>query len=173
MLDRRIIKYFFAVVIGFIIGFVASLQWRMIDKRAEEIEKEETALTEEPNYQWRVEHFVINHDNVRDEIVSQNLDFPEIVMAQAAIETGGFKSISCLKDGNLFGLRNKDGSYKRFTHWTESVSYYKKHIQKYDSLPKDYYQYLDRLGYAENPQYTQVIRETAKRYDFSKNKGED
>ena len=94
MLDRRIIKYFFAVVIGFIIGFVASLQWRMIDKRAEEIEKEETALTEEPNYQWRVEHFVINHDNVRDEIVSQNLDFPEIVMAQAAIETGGFKSIS-------------------------------------------------------------------------------
>ena len=58
MLDRRIIKYLFAVVIGFIIGFVASLQWRMIDKRAEEIEKKETALTEEPNYQWRVEHFI-------------------------------------------------------------------------------------------------------------------
>ena len=51
MLDRRIIKYFFVVVIGFVIGFIASLQWRMIDKRAEEIKKEETVLTEQPNYQ--------------------------------------------------------------------------------------------------------------------------
>lgn len=173
-MKKRTVNCIICFAVGLLIGFIASLQWGMIEKRAEEIKKEEDSVTiEKANILWRTNHFAINHDNVKNEILAQSLDFPEVVMAQAAIETGGFTSSSCLKDGNLFGIRNADGTYRKFRHWTESVAYYKEHIQKYDSLPKDYYRYLDKLGYAENPQYTEVIRGVAQKYDFSKKEGED
>lgn len=44
-------------------------------------------------------------------------------------------------------------TFMSFDHWTNAVAAYKKFIQKYDPPPKDYYKYLQDLGYAEDPNY--------------------
>lgn len=48
--------------------------------------------------------------------------YPPIVLAQAILETGWFRSSVCLNKHNLFGLTNpRTGKYYEFNHWTESV----------------------------------------------------
>lgn len=120
---------------------------------------------------WRYNHHELNHQNVYNELISQGIDYPEIVLAQAILETGNYKSYSCTTRHNLFGLRRRDGTYMEFGHWTESVGAYKKYIQKYQELPEDYYKFLDDLGYAEDSIYVvrvkQIVKTTLK--DFLNN----
>lgn len=81
---------------------------------------------------------------------------PEIVYAQAIIETGNFNSNGFKVKNNLFGIM-KGSRLRVFNHWTESVVYYKNNIQnRYKS--GDYYAFLKRIGYAENPNYTIHIK---------------
>ena len=88
---------------------------------------------------------------------------PQIVYAQAVLETGHFKSKVCLKYNNLFGLYNsKEKRYYKFKHWTECVAAYKKYIQKWKQPPNDYYKYLDDLGYAEDTSYTTKLKQMVK-----------
>lgn len=95
-------------------------------------------------------------------LVYYEVDHPEIVYAQAILETGNFKSYGCLTRNNLFGLRKKDGDYMSFGHWTLSVAAYKRYIQKYSHPPNDYYQYLQDLGYAEDPEYITKLKQIVK-----------
>ena len=114
---------------------------------------------------WRFDHLLLTEDNVKKEIIAQGLDYPDIVLAQAIIETGGFTSQSCRKDNNLFGLRGQDG-YLKFNSWTESVAKYKDGAQAYKNKPKteeDYYRHLESMGYAENPLYCKIIKETVEK----------
>lgn len=97
-----------------------------------------------------------------NELKAQDVQFPEIVAAQALLETGNFKSYSCINRNNLFGLRKKDGTYMSFEHWTECVAAYKKYIQKWKQPPSDYYKYLDNLGYAEDTSYTIKLKQMVK-----------
>lgn len=80
----------------------------------------------------------------------------EIVYAQAVLETGYFKSGGCQKGNNLFGLRGKH--YHRYSHWSESVKAYKEKIQSRYRLGEDYYKFLKRIHYAENPQYINILK---------------
>lgn len=80
----------------------------------------------------------------------------EIVYAQAVLETGHFKSGGCRKGNNLFGLRGKH--YHRYKHWSESVIAYKEKIQSRYRPGEDYYSFLKRIHYAENPQYTNILK---------------
>lgn len=85
-----------------------------------------------------------------------DVQYPEIVYAQAVIETGHFRSELCVKHNNLFGLKH-GGHYMRFDHWTESVMAYKLMVQsKYRG--GDYYEFLDSIGYAESPDYTDLVK---------------
>jgi hypothetical protein len=63
--------------------------------------------------------------NVYREIVAQKIHHPDIVLAQAKLETGNYKSKACTSYNNLFGLRKPDGSYYKFNSWQESVKAYK------------------------------------------------
>ena len=87
--------------------------------------------------------------------------FRKIVMAQALLETGRFTSPLCLQSHNLFGLRHpSDGSYYVFNNWEESVKAYKDDVQyKYDG--GDYYAFLNRIGYAQDPKYTNKVMRIA------------
>ena len=97
-----------------------------------------------------------------NELKAQDIQFPEIVAAQAKLETGNFKSYACINRNNLFGLRKKDSTYMSFEHWTECVTAYKKYIQKWKQPPNDYYKYLDDLGYAEDESYTTKLKQMVK-----------
>lgn len=89
---------------------------------------------------------------------------PKIVYAQAVLETGHFKSDLCINSNNLFGLYNsKEGKYYNFNHWSESVEAYINFIQYKYKPPNDYYQFLEEIGYAEDPNYVSKVKSIVKR----------
>lgn len=101
--------------------------------------------------------------NLYKEIIRNGILYPKIVLAQAILETGWFRSSVCRNKHNLFGLTNPHtGKYYKFNHWTESVrAYYTKVQYKYKG--GNYLLWLEEIRYAENQNYTvsvvQILRQ--------------
>lgn len=112
-----------------------------LQKNADDITKAENNLPE------------LTIPNLYKEIISNGIPYPKIVLAQAILETGWFRSSVCRNKQNLFGLTNpRTGKYYEFNHWTESVrAYYTKVQYKYKG--GNYLLWLDEIGYAEDPNY--------------------
>ena len=92
------------------------------------------------------------------------IQYPEIVTSQSILETGHYKSKVCLQYNNLFGLYNsKKRDYYSFNHWTESVKAYYDLVQ-YRYKEGDYYAWLSKIGYAEDPNYIAKVKSVQKRY---------
>lgn len=91
--------------------------------------------------------------NLYKEIIRNGILYPKIVLAQAILETGWFRSSVCRNKHNLFGLTNPHtGKYYEFNHWTESVRAYHTKVQ-YKYKGGNYLLWLDEIGYAEDPVY--------------------
>ena len=95
--------------------------------------------------------------NLYQEIIRNGIRHPKIVLAQAILETGWFRSPLCRNRHNLFGLTNpRTGKYYEFNHWTESVrAYYTKVQYKYTG--GNYLLWLHKIGYAEDPRYVREV----------------
>lgn len=108
--------------------------------------------------------FLLSKDPERDLLKVldyYNIQHPDIVYAQAVLETGYFKSNLYLENNNLFGLYDsKNNEYFKFDHWSKSVLGYINSIQyKYDSTyNNNYYDFLHNLGYAEDPDYNTKLK---------------
>ncbi|MFR3277081.1 MAG: glucosaminidase domain-containing protein [Phocaeicola coprophilus] len=102
--------------------------------------------------------------NLYQEIIRNGIRHPRIVLAQAILETGWFRSPLCRNRHNLFGLTNpKTGKYYEFNHWTESVrAYYTKVQYKYKG--GNYLLWLRNIGYAEDPRYVREVIKVLKKY---------
>ena len=99
---------------------------------------------------------VLNETNLKEELTKHNIPHANIVLAQAKLESGNFKSDLVRSHQNIFGLK-KGNQYRRYSHWTECVKDYKKCISsRYDG--GDYYTFLDRIGYASHPNYTELLK---------------
>lgn len=95
--------------------------------------------------------------NLYQEIIRNGIQHPRIVLAQAILETGWFRSPLCRNRHNLFGLTNpKTGKYYEFNHWTESVSAYYTKVQ-YKFKGGNYLMWLHKIGYAEDPRYVREV----------------
>ena len=95
--------------------------------------------------------------NLLAEIKKNNIKYPKIVLAQAILETGWFKSSVCRNKHNLFGLTNpRTKTYYEFNHWTESVKAYYDKVQ-YRYKGGNYLLWLDKIGYAEDKGYIRAI----------------
>lgn len=103
----------------------------------------------------------LNIENLMAVLQQYGVKFPQIVAAQALLETGYFTSRVCLENNNLFGLRRpSNGSYYTFDSWEESVKAYRDYVQyKYKS--GDYYHFLDKIGYAEDGAYINKVKQIA------------
>ena len=105
-------------------------------------------------------------DQVYKELVKQNVLFPEIVLAQSILETGWYKCTNCSRDvNNIFGLWNsRKKEYFPYSKWEDSIGGYLRGIQsKYDeNIYKDYYEFLEKLGYAEDPEYINKLKKLVK-----------
>lgn len=112
-----------------------------LQKKTDDITKSENNLPE------------LTIPNLYKEIIRNGILHPKIVLAQAILETGWFRSSVCRNKHNLFGLTNpRTGKYYEFNHWTESVrAYYTKVQYKYKG--GNYLLWLDEIGYAEDPDY--------------------
>lgn len=99
---------------------------------------------------------------VYDCAVYYGLQHPKIIVAQSILETGYYKSRGCVEHNNLFGLYDsKNKKYFRFASWQESVLAYKNKVQyKYNS--GDYYHFLKRIRYAEDPEYIEKVKQIEK-----------
>ena len=101
----------------------------------------------------------INKNTLYNEIVEAGIQFPKVVLAQALVESGYFKSKLFKYNNNLFGMRlpksrkttaiGKRRHYAVFKHWKSSVMDYK-HFQdriplKYKKSEKTYLNYLKRF----------------------------
>lgn len=95
--------------------------------------------------------------NLLAEIERNGIRYPKIVLAQAILETGWFRSSVCRNKHNLFGLTNpRTKTYYEFNHWTESVKAYYTKVQ-YRYKGGNYLLWLRDIGYAEDPGYIRAI----------------
>jgi len=95
-------------------------------------------------------------EQVAKELVRQGVPHAKIVLAQARLETGNFKSRRCRQDHNLFGIKHGK-RYARYATWQDSVKDYKQRISS-RYAGGDYYAFLRRIKYASDPLYTTKLR---------------
>ena len=99
-------------------------------------------------------------EQVLHEIKRQGIPHHTIVLAQARLETGNFKSDRCRRDHNLFGMK-RGRRYAKYRNWRESVKDYKQRISsRYKG--GDYYAFLRRIGYASDPNYISKVKHIVK-----------
>lgn len=128
------------------------------EEPVEDTEEVVLPLTSEPAFLYKTPR-----EGLIEALYFYYVEYPEIVYAQAILETGYFSSDLCIKNNNLFGLYNsKESKYYKFNHWSASVEAYKKWIQKRYMSPEDYYMFLDRIGYAEDPDYINKLKQIVK-----------
>jgi flagellum-specific peptidoglycan hydrolase FlgJ len=125
---------------------------------------------------WDLEKY-LRHCALTPENLLQALKFnqvvsPEIVLSQAILETGHFKSKICIENNNLFGMRrsrarlNKcsgitQNGYATYRSWYDCIMDMKLFQQWYLSKGRDlsdYFVFLMQIGYAEDPGYMVKLR---------------
>jgi flagellum-specific peptidoglycan hydrolase FlgJ len=132
----------------------------------------------------------VSYSNVYDQILETGIEFPDIVWAQAVLESGHFKSKVFRNNNNLFGMRlpkkretlasGSNLGYAMYDFWEESIAdywLYQEYVfRKRTKMSRE--QYLSHLGrsYASNPQYVshllgvikknrKILREVPKEYN--------
>lgn len=104
--------------------------------------------------------FAQARQDVLKELHKQKVPHPTIVLAQARLESGNFKSDFYKRTNNLFGLK-KGKKYASYKTWRDSVTDYKKRISS-RYTKGSYYAFLQRIGYAKNKDYVKLLKEINK-----------
>ena len=95
---------------------------------------------------------------VRRELIRQGVPHAEVVLAQARLESGNFKSRRAREDHNILGIKH-NRRYAKYKRWQECVADYKKCISSRYRKGEDYYSFLQRIGYASDKKYIQKVKE--------------
>lgn len=121
----------------------------------------------------RKENFREDYNNVKElnaanlyaELKRQGVKHPKIVLAQAILETGWFRSRLTSSHNNIFGIRMRNGNYQRFDHWSQSVTAYRDLVQyKFKgNTQTEYYAFLKKIGYASAKDYIYNVKRIADR----------
>jgi len=141
----------------------------------EQLKKIHATVKPEPKYIPKVDS-TFSQEALVEYVYSLNVRFPHIILAQAHLESGKFTSGVFISNNNLFGMKqarlrpttNKGSKrgYAVYPHWRDSVMdyilYYAVYMHRFKTEAA-YYAYLDRT-YAENPNYSKLIRKIAEGY---------
>ena len=93
-------------------------------------------------------------------LIHYNVKHPKAVLAQAKLESGNYTSYHCRVGNNFLGLYNsRKKEYFKFNHWTDCVQGYKDMIEYKLKDGEDYYDFLIRIGYAEDPSYVYKVKQ--------------
>lgn len=100
----------------------------------------------------------LNKDNFHYVCNQLNIEHPEIVYAQARLESGNFTSSVFKQKNNMLGLYDSyNKTYYSFVHWVDCLRGYKNKVQ-YKYTGGDYIKFLEELPYAADKSYTRKIR---------------
>jgi hypothetical protein len=105
------------------------------------------------------------------EIIENDIKHPDIVLAQAILESGYLSSPIFIENNNLFGMRfperrptvalSENRGYSVYDCWTDSVKDYKLFqeflFKRKEKTRDEYFDYLDRI-YAEDPNYVPFLK---------------
>lgn len=89
--------------------------------------------------------------------------YPEVVWAQARLESGNFTSAHFKNRNNCLGIYDsKRKRYASFDHWTDCVIAYRDRVQyrykgRIDNT-EEYLMWLSRCGYAKDKNYLSKVR---------------
>lgn len=113
-------------------------------------------------------------DSVVYKIDKMQFKYPHIVLAQAKLESGHFKSKVFKQNNNMFGMKmpsrrptvavRSKSSYAYYNTWEESVIdlriYYGKYME--NKTEKQVYQFLSKY-YAQDPEYVNKLKSMIER----------
>ena len=154
----------FLVTIGASVTFLVSL----IDFRIQESSDNKSVIENTDNIEHCPAPAFFNQspeEGLVEALEYYEIQFPEIVYAQALLETGHFSSSVCKNYNNLFGLYNsKIRDYYSFEHWSDSVKAYRDFVQYKYKGNTDYYTFLVKLPYATDPNYIRKIKQLEHKY---------
>lgn len=140
-----------SVLIGvFWVGFMAGKS--AYNKSVEDITKEQ--IIQEISFE----------DSVYNYILELNIQHPEVVLRQARIESGNFKSRVFLENNNMFGMKipskrpnmvsGSNRGYAVYNNWQESVIDYALYqVYSGKNLSKEDYINMLNNNYAEDTEY--------------------
>ena len=119
----------------------------------------------------------ITHIGLYNEILEQGLEFPDIVFAQAVLESAHFKSKIFRENNNIFGMKiakkrqtssvGAKNGFSVYISWRDSIIdyyYYQEMVLNKNKFTREqYFNYLDR-SYAQSSFYSKKLKEIIKRY---------
>lgn len=148
-------KVLLSLFLGILVGFI--LHNTFISPSV--VEKEPGVIHDTLRVETSIQ---LNNAVVYKMILDANINEPEIVLKQTILETGHYQSRSCLEDNNLFGFTDRRGLMK-FNSAKECVLWYKQwQSMWYNPIKyRDYYQFLDSIGYARDGTYTDQLKRIA------------
>ena len=112
-------------------------------------------VNREVKHKHKERHLIVNR--VRRALIQNEVKHVDIVLRQSILETGWFSCTQCsLQKNNLFGFRYKK-KYLEFETIEESVAYYKKWQNKHYN-GGNYYKFLQKIGYATDPEYIKLLK---------------
>lgn len=152
-----------AMIIGFIIGFIVNIKRQPIEHITipvtigDSVKVDTTLEKKSIKLSARYDTVKPSDKTVLSELKRQHVSHPHIVLAQAKLESNMGKSDVFKRTNNLFGLR-KGNDYHHFSHWKQSITYYKNHVQsRYRG--GNYYNFLANIDYAEDKEYINKLKE--------------
>lgn len=151
MKKKVLIILFLSIIFGFFSGY--SLHHWVHSMR---FPKEQVVLLPEHPFYLMEE---VNEEVLYNTLKHYDFPSPAIITAQAILESGNFKSRLCRDHNNLFGLYNsRANSYFKFDSWISCVFAYKKFILNKYKDGENYYDFLNRIGYAEDSLYSGKVK---------------
>lgn len=128
------------------------------------------SLTEEEKLIIIDDYNEFSEEKLIQKINELNFRFPHIVLAQAKLETGNFKSINFVQANNMFGMKQAksrantalrtERGHAYYDTWVESLYDYALYHNAYLNklrTESQYYSYLSQ-NYAEDPKYVSKLK---------------
>lgn len=156
-------KNVYHVLVVLLLGIIATELFFMIPKTKKDL-PEEAIESVVPVDTLNLASLELTRENFHRVCTFYEIAHPEIVYAQAILESGNFTSSVYQNKNNFLGLYNsRKKEYYSFNHWSDCLRGYKDFVQvKWDG-DSDYYQFLKNLPYAMDPKYIGKIQTIVKR----------
>ena len=143
------------LLVSIILGSVTGYSLHHWIHGSRNVDNEVILLPEHPFYLLEE----VNEEVLYNTLKHYGFPNPAVITAQAVLESGNFKSRLCIRHNNLFGLYNsRKKSYFKFDSWISCVFAYKDFILNKYKEGEDYYGFLSRIGYAEDPNYVEKVK---------------
>jgi uncharacterized FlgJ-related protein len=87
------------------------------------------------------------------------IEYPNIVLAQAKLESGNFTSNRFKQYNALFGFQTSNTNVLKYKSWKQSVINYKNWQMRRLKDGENYYTFLTRVKYSEDPNYINKLKQ--------------